>query len=89
MQDRGKETDTLREHVDARFDELERLIKSGFPDGDLESHRKQHEGVIAQQAERAAMWRSIREKTAAGAVWSVLILMGNLLLEWVRNGGAK
>ena len=47
-----RKTDTLQKHMDDRFDVLEKLIKSGFPEGDPEEHRKVHEGYIKGPLER-------------------------------------
>ena len=45
MPDR-RSSDRFQQHMDERFDALEKLIKSGFPDGNPEEHRKVHERYI-------------------------------------------
>ncbi len=41
--ERRKSDELFRQHMDERFDALEKLIKSGFPGGDPEEHRKVYE----------------------------------------------
>lgn len=71
-------------HIDAKFDELEMLIKSGFPHGDVEAHRRVHEGFIAEASERASLWKAIREKTIVGGVWAVLMLLVAAIWEYIK-----
>ena len=77
--------DRMVQHVDARFDQFEALFRDGFPDGDLAGHRAAHEGVIKQAADRAAMWKSVRERTVSGVVWAFVLLTGSALWEHAKN----
>ena len=84
--------DRMVQHVDARFDQFELLIRDGFPNGDLTAHRAAHEGVIQQAADRAALWKSVREKTVSGVVWAFVLLTGSALWEHAKSAilsGAK
>lgn len=74
----------MAQHFDTRFDGLEKIIKSGFPNGDPIEHRKVHEGYIKDAAERSALWRSVREKTLTGVIWGFLILIGGIVWEWFK-----
>lgn len=80
--ERGRQI--MAAHIDERFDQLVSLIKSGFPNGDPESHRRVHEGYIQEAADRAALWKSLREKTITGVVWGLLVLLGTVLWEWFK-----
>ena len=40
-----RRSDKFQQHMDERFDALEKLIKSGFPDGNPEEHRKFTNGI--------------------------------------------
>lgn len=69
-----------REYFDNRFDEVTKLIKSGYPGGDLEGHRLAHE-VFIREAERRAKFRdAVIEKTLTALVW--FALSGVALAVW-------
>ena len=63
----------LRKHFDDRFDQLEALIKSGFPDGDPASHRRVHEQHIKEAAEKAEVWLAIKKSVLSSGVWLALL----------------
>ena len=63
----------LRKHFDDRFDQLEALIKSGFPDGDLGSHRRVHEQHIKEAAEKAEVRLAIKKSVLSSGVWLALL----------------
>lgn len=70
--------------LEAKIADLHKKIESGFPYGDLIEHRKVHENYIKQAAERAALWKSVREKTVTGIVWAGLMLIGSALWEFIK-----
>lgn len=76
-------------HFDDRFDALEKLIRDGFPGGDPRSHREVHEGFIRAAADNHALWKSVREKTVSGAIWSALGLVLLAVWEAVKAGVHK
>jgi hypothetical protein len=67
------------------LDVLEKKIESGFPLGDPIEHRKVHEQCIKDAAERAALWKSVREKTITGIIWAGLILLSTSLWEYLKT----
>lgn len=71
----------MASHIDDRFDALEKLIESGFPEGDLTTHRKVHEGYIKDAADRAALFRAVREQIVKGLTWALLLLIGSAVWE--------
>lgn len=77
--------------LELKIAELHKKIDSGFPYGDLVEHRKVHENYIKHVAERAALWKSVQEKTVTGIVWAGLMLIGSALWEFIkvtlRNAG--
>ncbi len=81
--------DTLREHIDQRFDDLERLIRSGFPNGDPVQHRQVHEGYINEAAARAALRKAIFEKILSGSVMAGLGLLALAAWEFLKREIAK
>lgn len=69
-----------RDYFDSRFDEVTKLIKSGYPGGDLDGHRLAHE-VFIREAERRAKFRdAVIEKTLTALVW--FALSGVALAVW-------
>ena len=72
MRERRK-TDTLQQHMDERFDALEKLIKSGFPDGDPEEHRKVHEGYIKEAKEREELRMSVKKSLYSSGIWLAIL----------------
>ena len=76
-------------HFDDRFDALENLIKSGFPNGDPRKHCEVHEGFIADAADKRALWKSVREKTLTGGVYSALGFLLLAVWEAIKTGVHK
>ena len=72
-------------HIDKRFDELEKMLRSAFPDGDLDGHRRAHQTVIAAAADRATLWKSVREKTISGSIWAGIVLLAAALWEYIKD----
>ena len=72
MRERRK-TDTLQQHMDERFDALEKLIKSGFPDGDPEEHRKVHEGYIKEAKEREEVRMAVKKSLYSSGTWLAIL----------------
>lgn len=72
------------QHIHSQLHSLDKKVESGFPEGDLAAHRKVHEQYIKDAAERASLWKSVREKTITGMVWACLILFGSACWEYIR-----
>ena len=70
-------------HVDVKLSELRHLIEDGFPNGDTRAHREVHERYIREAADRAALWKSIREKLVTSAVYAVALLVAGALWQHV------
>ena len=79
----------LVEHIDSRFNALEDLIRSGFPEGDPARHREVHEGYIREAKERRELWKSVREKTISSGVWAGLMMIAAALYNYLGNGGKQ
>lgn len=75
----------LLSYIDAKVQEVISRIDSGFPGGDPVEHRKAHEHYIRETSERAALWKSIREKTITGIVWAGLMLVGSALWDFIKT----
>ena len=77
--------DALRQHFDKRFDELAKMLRSAFPDGDLDGHRRAHQTVMAAAADREARWKSVWEKTISGGIWAGIVLLAAALWEYIKD----
>ena len=70
-----RKTDILYKHIDDRFDALEKLIKSGFPDGDPEEHRKVHEARIKEAKDRAEVRLAIKKSLYSSGIWAAILFV--------------
>lgn len=68
-----RKTDSLYKHIDDRFDALEKLIKSGFPDGDPEEHRKVHEQHIKEAKEKEEVRLAVKKSLYSSGVWLAIL----------------
>lgn len=59
-----------------KLEEQVAAINSGFPAGDPESHRRYHETIIEDLAERRRLRQAIQEKTISGLIWAALVGLG-------------
>ena len=75
---------TEANQLNTRFDKLEALLKSGFPGGDPEEHRRYHDEVIDFMRERRELWRAIREKTLTALLWSGLLTLGSAIYHYIK-----
>ena len=75
---------TEANQLNTRFDKLEALLKSGFPGGDPEEHRRYHDEVIDFIRERRELWRAIREKTLTALLWSGLLTLGSAIYHYIK-----
>jgi hypothetical protein len=79
----------ISRHLDISFQELQDLIKSGFPDGDPHKHREVHERLLRQLSDKRELWKEVREKTISGAVYSALIFIALAIWEAIKSGVLK
>lgn len=71
--------DTPQQHIDERFDKLERLMRSGFPDGNPDEHRLVHERYIKEAKEREEVRLAVKKSLYGSAVWlAILTIIGAL-----------
>lgn len=79
----------LSKQMNERHIELSTLFRSGFPAGDIDAHRRVHEGYIKDAEERASLWRAVREKTISGAVWAALMMLAAALWNYFKAEATK
>ena len=70
-----RKTDTLQKHMDDRFDVLEKLIKSGFPDGNPEEHRKVHERHIKEAKEKEEVKLAVKKSLYSSGIWLAILTL--------------
>ena len=70
-----RKIDTLQKHMDDRFDALEKLIKSGFPDGNPEEHRKVHERHIKDAKEREEVRLAVKKSLYSSGIWLAILTL--------------
>ncbi|MEQ1771785.1 MAG: hypothetical protein ABL879_18325 [Devosia sp.] len=73
-----KKQDETLTRVSALEDQVT-AINTGFPAGDPESHRRYHETIIEDLAERRKLRQAIQEKTISGLVWAFLLGCGTAI----------
>ena len=87
--------------MEVRHTESEKAIASvvkGFPSGDIDGHRRYHEVMIENLAEKRRLRIAIQEKTVSGLVWAAAMFFGFVLVkgvpdaihawtEWFTRGG--
>jgi hemerythrin len=83
-----KELETLRldvfDHVDKRTEEIRTLIKSGFPEGNIEKHKEVHEKFIAEAQDRLNMWKTLRDHVLKGIAWSGIGIICLAIWEYIK-----
>lgn len=65
--------------------EIKELIKSGFPFGDLDAHRRVHESYIEDAEARKKLKAAIIEKTLAGLLWAGLAAVALAVWESMKT----
>ena len=68
-----RKIDTLQKHMNDRLDALEKLIKSGFPEGDPEEHRKVHESYIKEAKEREEVRMAVKKSLYSSGTWLAIL----------------
>lgn len=67
------QSDRFQQHMDERFDALEKLIKSGFPDGNPEEHRKAHERRIKEAKEKEEVRLAVKKSLYSSVIWLAIL----------------
>ena len=71
----AKELIAEDKRMDERFDALEKLIKSGFPDGNPEEHRKVHERYIKDAKEREEVRLAVKKSLYSSGIWLAILTL--------------
>lgn len=93
------QADARREN-DAKFEAMQKemlaisaAVKTGFPGGDFDGHRRYHELVIEREEQRKQFWNGLLLHIAKTSTWAMLAgvfiylvpLIGANLKEWLRR----
>lgn len=79
----------FEEKLLSRIEELDKTLKSGFPDGDPDNHRRDHETRIRLENEKAELYKSVREKVIASGVWGMCVLLAMAIWEYIKANVTK
>lgn len=89
-----------RRDTEARFEAMQKemlaisaAVKTGFPGGDFDGHRRYHELVIEREEQRREFWRGLALHVAKTSTWAMIFgifvylvpLVGASLKEWLRR----
>lgn len=69
-------TDERLDSLERWREEMDRKWLEAFPGGDQAGHRRFHELMIEQAADRRKLIAAIKEKTISGLVWATMISVG-------------
>ena len=78
-----RRSDGFQQHMDERFDALEQLIKSGFPDGNPEEHRKVHERHIKEAKEREEVRLAVKKSLYSSGIWLAILTLVAALASYL------
>ena len=65
--------------LDEHYSRMESLVKSSVPDGDFAEHRRYHEKLVADAADRKAMWKGARDNAVKSASWIFIVFVATAL----------
>ncbi len=68
-----------------RLDQIEGLIRSGFPGGDPDGHRRVHEQYIKEAAERDALMLGAKKKVVEMSIWGAIVILGMAMLDYIKS----
>lgn len=71
-------------HQLAQHQAIDRL-RSAFPGGDVEGHRRYHELQIAKIQSWDRLTETLREKTAGGIIWGLMIFLSFAAWNELKN----
>lgn len=60
-------------------------LEKGFPDGDIEGHRRFHQTQIQIVEEKRKLRQAIKEKTLSSLIWMLIVGLGVLLYNELTN----
>ena len=85
------ESTEVQHRIEQKVDNMLDKMRSAFPNGDIEGHRRYHELKIEELAERRRLRVAIQEKTISSLLWSGIILIAAAIANYLgfNVGGPK
>jgi len=74
-----------REYFDSKFSDMDKLIRSMVPEGDLRAHNEYHAAAIKAKLKKAEFWDDMRKKLISQGFWAVLVFAGMALFNAVKE----
>ena len=68
-----------------QIEELRKEFLSAFPNQDLEHHKWIHQEFVATRQAKEALVKAVYEKVIVGVGWSLLLLIGSALWEYIQH----
>lgn len=79
-----QQLDEIKTDLGKLSEKVDNVLKA-FPDSDIEGHRRYHELIIEDMAERRRLRQAIKEKTISGLLWAVLVWLGYAVLHEIQR----
>jgi len=70
--------------VDAAIRGIDEL-RTAFPEGDLNAHRREHEAVIHRTEARARLYEALLTEVTTKGLWALLVFVGAAVVYYVRG----
>lgn len=91
-QEEHRDQDSKHLENQQRLDKFERelmavssAVKTGFPDGDLDGHRRYHELLIAREEQKQQIRRELITHLIKTSTWAALVGLGIMLLRSLKS----
>ncbi len=85
---RHVENTSVNEVQTRKLDEVIRRVDAlhnGFPNGDVESHRRYHETLIAKAEARTAFYKDLRSDLTKKGLWAVVATVGIIAWHYMQT----
>lgn len=79
----------LEEKIISKLSEIDKTLKSGFPNGDPVEHRRDHETEIKMKLAKEELFKSVREKVITSGVWGIILLICFAVWEYIKQSVVK
>lgn len=62
-----------------------KVLRTAFPTGDVDGHRRYHELMIEEIEEKRRLRRAVVEKSISGLVWAGMVGIGVALWHYLKQ----
>lgn len=81
--------ESQREYFDSKFSDMDKLIRSMVPEGDLRAHNEYHAAAIKAKLKRAEFWDDMRKKLISQGLWAVAVFAGMAIFSALKDAFHK